>query len=190
MAGDGKSVAAQGLATALGTIGYRTLLIDAGKRGGALVQPATGASIEATLIESACDTVIAGLRIVSLTSPVLQRKASLQSVGRGLATVRETYDYVIVDADCALQSTLSMHLVSSADAVLVAVRAGRKQHSEDVRLAEVLADNDVKFIGVVAVSPAMIGTTSSLGPQAGRTIETGHVERESFLRNALSRIEL
>jgi receptor protein-tyrosine kinase len=194
ISGDGKSATAQGLAAALAAIGYRTLLIDAGKRSGALIQPATSASIEATLIESACDTAIAGLSVASLTNPTLQRRASLQNVGQALAAVRESYDYVVVDADCALTSAFSAHLVGSADAVLVTVRAGRKQHSEDMRLAEALADSDLRFFGVVAVSPAIIGSTSSLigirNPQPDRAIETRRLNRESFLRNARPSIEL
>lgn len=194
IAGDGKSVAAHGLASSLASIGCRTLLVDAGKRSGIIIQPPTSASIEEIVLESACETTIPGLKIVSLTSPALQRKTGLPSVARALTVVRGSYDYIVVDGDCALNNALSAHFVSSADAVLVAVRAGRRRQAEDAELAEALGDLDAKFFGVVAVSPAMIGVGSNLvrlrGAQASRGIETGHLDREPYLRNARPGIEL
>ncbi len=194
IAGDGKSVAAHGLAAALASIGCRTLLIDVGKRSGILIQPSTSASIEEMMLESACETTIPGLKIVSLTSPALQRKTSLPSVARALTVVRGGYDYIVVDCDCALKNALSAHFVSSADAVLVAVRAGRRRQPEDGDLAEALGDLGANFFGVVAINPAMIGVGSNLvrlrGAQASRGIETGHLDRELRFRGARSCTEL
>jgi cellulose biosynthesis protein BcsQ len=150
--------------------------------------------MEELLLEAAHESAVPRVSIASLTSPALRREASLQTVSRALAAVRGSYDYVVVDAGCALESALSAHFVSSADAVLVAVRAGRRRLAQDARLAESLDRLDAQFFAVVAISPVMIDSESTfVKPRASETIRDvppARVEREPFLRNVRPRIEL
>jgi Mrp family chromosome partitioning ATPase len=193
MRGDGKSAVAHGLATALGSAGYRTLLIDAGVQNDGIIQPPTGASMEDILFESARESTSPKVSIAALTSPALRRESSLPSVSRALAAVRGSYDYVVADAGCALESALAAHFVTSADAVLVAVRAGRRLRGEDARLRASLERLDAQFFAAVAVSPAVIDSQSTLVKRAVapvREVQNGHVSRESLVRNVRPRIEL
>jgi Mrp family chromosome partitioning ATPase len=187
LSGDGKTAASHGLAASLGAIGYRTLLVDAGVRWDTIAWPARAASIEEMLIESATESAIPRLRIVALTNPALARESSLPSVENALAAARGCYDYVVVDAGCALENALASHFVSSADAVLVVVRAGRRRRTDDERLARSLERLDAQFFGVVAISPSIVDSASTI--VRVRSSETGHslppdrFEREPMLRS-------
>ncbi len=191
IAGDGKSAASHGVASSLASIGYRTLLVDAACRSDAIIRSGASASVEESLLETSCDSVVLGLRIASLTNSTLQERASLLAVERGFVAIRGggRYDYIIVDAGCALMSAFSAHLVSAADGVLVAVRAGRRQRIEDVRLSERLNElASAQFLGVLAISPSLIGSGSVLlglrASQVGFGVRTGHLDVEPDLRSA------
>jgi Mrp family chromosome partitioning ATPase len=195
VAGDGKAAASHGLAASLGSIGYRTLLIDISPRQEAVVRLAGGASIEDVLLESSSDSVIPKLRVVSLTAPMLRELGSLPSVARALAAVRASgrYDYVVVNAGCALSTAVSAHIVNSADAVLVAIRSGRRRHAEDKQLFERLTNLGAPFFGVVAVGSEILEAPSPLpglrGTEAYHANEAGHLEPEPYLRSARPRAE-
>jgi Mrp family chromosome partitioning ATPase len=195
IARDGKGAASHGLAVALGLSGYRTLLIEVGEaRAEAVIRAAAEASLQDTLIEAVADTAIPTLRIVSIANSALRRSPSLQSVAYALAAIRGSYDYIVVNAGCALQSVLASHFVSSADAVLVAVRAGRRRHAEDLRLSERLGQLDALFFGVVALNQAVIDSGSAIitrrGLEGPREVHIGRHEREPQLRNVRPRLKL
>jgi cellulose biosynthesis protein BcsQ len=191
---DGKTAAAHGLATSLGSAGYRTLLIDVGVQKDVSVWPASRASMEDVLIEAARESAVPRVSIASLASPALRRDSSLPTVSRALAAVRGSYDYIVVDAGCALESALSAHFVSSADAVLVSVRAGRRRLAQDARLAESLDLLDAQFFAVVAISPSMIDSESTIvrvrSSEPVRDVPPLRADRDPFLRNVRPRIEL
>ena len=184
IAGDGQSVAAHDVAASLASTGFRTLLVNAGERDAMSLRPPTSTPIEAMLLEGAVESTISGLKVVSLSSPALQKKTGLASVERAVMMARGSYDYIVIDCDCSLKSALSEYFVRSADAVLVAVRAGRTRQKEDEELADALGDLGANFFGVVAVSSATIGAASNLvqsrGTQASCSMETGHLGREPY----------
>lgn len=192
--GDGKSSVCNGLAASLGSTGYRTLLVDANVRRDAIIRSATKASIEEALLQSVCESVIPRLRIATLTNPAFHREASLPSVAQALAEARTSYEYIVVDAGCALRSALAGHFVSSADAVLVAVRAGRRRLAEDIHLSESLDRLDAQFFGVVAIGSSIIGSASALiklpASEVAHEVYTGRLDRGTYARNARPRIEL
>jgi receptor protein-tyrosine kinase len=193
LSGDGKTAASHGLAASLGTIGYRTLLVDAAARWDAVAWPARPVSIEQMLLEAARECAIQRLRLVALTNPALAREASLPSVENALAAVRGSYDYVVVDAGRALESALASHFVSAADAVLVVLRAGRRRRAEDERLARALASLNAQFFGVVTISPSIVDSASTLvrvrGSETGHLAADDRLAREPALRRARARSE-
>lgn len=192
--GDGKSAVSSGLAASLGSSGYRTLLVDANVRRDAIIRPATRASIEEALLQSVRESVVPRLSIATLTNPAFHRESSLPSVAQALAEARASYEYTVVDAGCALSSALAGHFVSSADAVLVAVRAGRRRLAEDMHLSGSLDRLDAQFFGVVAIGPSLIGSASTLtklpASEVGLEVYTGRLDREPYVRNVRPRIEL
>lgn len=196
VAEDGKAAASHGLAVSLASIGYRTLLIDIGSRPEAIVRLATGASIEDVLLDASSDSVIPKLRVVSLTASMLRELGSLPSVARALAAVRASgrYEYVVVNAGCALSTAVSAHIVNSADAVLVAIRSGRRRHAADKQLFERLTNLGAPFFGLVALGPEILDGPSPLlglrGTEAHHTNEAGHIDAEPYLRSARPRVEL
>ena len=191
---DGKTAAAHGLAASLGAIGYRTLLIDSAVQRDPIVRPAAGSSLEEMLLDAPSETVIPRLRVVSLAAPAI-REASLPSVAQALTAVRSSgrYDYVVVNAGCVLASAFSAHIVNSADAVLVAIRAGRRRHAEDAQLTERLGQNAGRFFGVVAIEPSIVTSPSILvglrGTDAGHRSEHGRIDAEAYLRAVRPRVE-
>lgn len=192
--GDGKIAASHGLAASLGSVGYRTLLIDIGYRKEAVVRLAPGASIEDVLLESSSDCVIPKLRIVTLTAPTLRELGNLPNVARALAAVRASgrFDYVVINAGCALESAISAHVVNSADAVLLAIRSGRRRHAADTQLSERLANLGAPFFGVVALDPETADAPSPVVGLRGayHGSEAGHIEAEPYRCSARPRVEL
>jgi Mrp family chromosome partitioning ATPase len=184
---DGKTAASYGLAASLGAIGYRTLLIDGAAHKDAIVRPATGSSIEEMLLDAPSETVIPKLRVVSLAAPAL-REASLPSVAQALTAVRSSgrYDYVVVNAGCVLGSAFSAHIVNSADAVLVAIRAGRRRHVEDAQLTERLGQIVSRFFGIVAIEPSIVESPPILlglrGSEIAHRSEHGRLDPDAYLR--------
>jgi Mrp family chromosome partitioning ATPase len=193
--GDGKSVTACGLASSLGTAGYRTLLIDATVAWHGEAQHPHRLTLEETALRTSVNCEVRNLKLLSLSDPGLQQKTSRTSMEDLFALLRERYDYIVVDTNCALDSAFARYVIAASDAVLVAVRSGRRQKLEDVKLSTYLGHIGSRFLGVIAVDRKAIKCAPNEAPSVvnaagaraeSRTMRTGHVESGPTIREVPS----
>lgn len=142
-AGDGKTAVATGIVRALVAAGYTTLAIDAG----ASTPHAISVESAAALVAECARPVDAGCDFVSI-APDQARAASTATMAAFYATIRERYDYAIVDA--AVVDAGGLAFARSADGVVLALREGRSATDADHITVELFERLHVHFLGVVA----------------------------------------
>jgi capsular exopolysaccharide synthesis family protein len=160
-AGDGKSTTATNLAMAYAEAGQRVLLVqwDLWRPLPARVLdaedgPGVAEFLEAgtaPLVRFVQDTSIPGLQIVPAGRTGHQPGGQLDSELRLLEEARGLADVVIVDTAPILSASVTRELVSMADVVIIASRAGRTASPAAQRCAELLERLGAPTLGVVLV---------------------------------------
>lgn len=160
-AGEGKGVAAIGLAVSFARSGYRTLLIDADARYSASskvfqsIEPYQGLtsvlSGTAELSDVICDTDIANLMIIPAGESSLNPTALLQSeyFQRMIETIRGLYDYVIIDTT-PIETIMDATIIANiADASMLVTKSGVDDRRTLVKLKEQLEKSHSVFLGAI-----------------------------------------
>jgi capsular exopolysaccharide synthesis family protein len=159
--GDGKSTTATNLAMAYAEAGQRVLLVqwDLWRPLPARVLdaedgPGVAEFLEAgtaPLVRFVQDTSIPGLQVVPAGRTGHQPGGQLDSELRLLEEARSLADVVIVDTAPILSASVTRELVSMADVVILACRAGRTASPAAQRCAELLERLGAPTLGVVLV---------------------------------------
>ena len=154
-AGDGKEMAARGLAYALAEAGYQTLFIDATPSRGSGRSSMQAPTLEEIARRLTIDSGVGNLAVAIVDDPALQRRTSQRNVQSALDMLRSKFDYIVVSAESGTSSPFGAAIVSGANAVLVTVKKGRRQKSGDARLATTLKRLGARFLGVVALDSSV-----------------------------------
>ena len=143
LARDGKTGVTAGIVRSLTAAGYATLAVDAG----ASTPHAMSVEAASSLLAESARPVEAGCDFVSL-APAQARAASAAAITAFFATIRERYDYAIVDA--AVINAGGLAFARSADGVILALREGRAVNEADREAVELFERLHVRFLGVIA----------------------------------------
>lgn len=159
-AGEGKTTTAVNLAVVMAQLGRRVLLVDADLRKPrvhrvfklsnrcGLVSYLTGSARSETAIQS---TEIAGLQVCSSgpTPPNPSELLASERMARFLETMRESYDFVIVDSPPILAVSDAILPASRSDGVVLCFRANTIHREAVTECRQRLALADVKILGAV-----------------------------------------
>jgi len=140
---DGKTGVAAGLIRSLAAAGYNTLAIDAG----ASTPHAISVDSAAALLAESARPLAAGCDFVSI-APAQARSASATAIAAFYASIRERYDYAVIDA--AVVTAGGLAFARNADGVVLALREGRAANDADRDAVALFARLNVRFLGVVA----------------------------------------
>lgn len=166
VAGEGKSVSAVNIASALAEAGEQVLLIDADLRrphvAGYLGLDATMGLADVLIDRTSLDDVLqisgtSGLRVLPAGSPPPNPSELLQSANmqRLMRQVSDRYDVTILDAPPIAAVTDAIVVAHFADGVLMVCGIGRVRKQQIVRSADRLATIGVRLLGyVVNLVPA------------------------------------
>jgi capsular exopolysaccharide synthesis family protein len=160
-AGDGKSTTASNLAMAYAEAGQRVLLVQwdlwrplPGRVFDAEDGPGVSEFLEAgsaPLVRFVQDTSIPGLQLVAAGRSGHQPGGQLDAELRLMEEARSLADVVIVDTAPILTASVTRELVTMADVVILACRAGRTASPAAQRCAELLERLGAPTLGVVLV---------------------------------------
>ncbi len=154
---DGGLIAARGLATSLATIGYNTLFVNTSLAADAPSSFPAGLSFEEIgRLQGATDPEPGEAAVLALGDVTLQRKTSHRGAEAALDVLRSRNDYVVISTGPGAAPAFANTIVATADAVLVAVRIGRRELPEDLRLSAALDYLGPRFLGLVALDPSLI----------------------------------
>jgi Mrp family chromosome partitioning ATPase len=156
---DGAGVTAFGLAESLSKSKQRTALVTTS----AATPLSTVSAPDAPRRRRANDRLEAvshadgegRLSVVSI-SPERLTTISRSGVASLLTELRSDHDYVVIDAGNLPKNSFGLLLVASADAALVAFRAGRAQEPADRVMLDTLERSEAKVLGVVMTDKAVI----------------------------------
>lgn len=158
--GDGKSTVASNLAIALAQAGHRTLLLDADLRNPALQRGLHVAGEKgladvlagrALLGDAIYATEIEGLQIVP-SGAVPSNPAEIlhkQEFTNMLQTVKEHYDYIVLDSPPALTVADAYIVAPQCDASLLVLRAGKSNRNTSYEACQSLISVGARIVGVV-----------------------------------------
>jgi Mrp family chromosome partitioning ATPase len=165
---DGKEVAARELAASLAAAGYSTLLLDTSVPTTSGARRSKSGTLEAEVRKVAADRLAGTSNALNFCDVVMQETTSQRDIQAALSLLRSSYDYTIVVADCEISTSFAMSMVAASDGVLVTVRMGRRRKSSDARVSTFLNDIGIRFLGVVALEPAIIkqGSVATLSDSA------------------------
>jgi Mrp family chromosome partitioning ATPase len=161
---DGKETAVQGLTDSLVTAGYATLLLDTRLAGRSVAKPAQRLTFEEVGRRLIPDCGVAKLMVLNLGDVYMQKSASQRDIQAGLEILRTRFDYVVINLDFGASKAFAASVVGASDAVLVTVKVGRRETSEDARLSADLESIGSRFLGVVALDPSIIGHNGAITP--------------------------
>jgi Mrp family chromosome partitioning ATPase len=136
-ASDGGSIAANGLADCLAAAGHRVALLARD-----LKSAGTDNKLRISLFRIS-EILDAGSRPSDAVAALAEK-------------MRGRYDYTIIDAPPLAESSVSMLLASTVQAVLLTIRLGRSKCPEDALMMEALERAHARVLGVIAVSDASI----------------------------------
>jgi Mrp family chromosome partitioning ATPase len=147
MSGDGTTYVAAGLARAFAEAGHRTLLLEANT-----VRPGVAECLEIRPIPPTCSA--AGLHPRQADIPDLWvtalRGGPADGTMRDLtARMRNEFAVTVIDAAAIPTSSTALQFSHAADALLVAVRTGRRACAADQELLRLIGDGDVRLLGIV-----------------------------------------
>ena len=143
-ADDGARLTAFGLAECLAAAGHQTALIDATANPVAALDGRFKTSMQRDFpIYSLPRNTIASSRASD----------TLESFARQM---REEFDYTIVDAPPFGRESMTVKLAAKADAVLIALRAGREPCAGDNLMVQALGLAGAALLGVIAATPESI----------------------------------
>ena len=134
MRGDGTSTVAEGLAEAFAASGTTTLLVSTQS------QPAS----VSRRIESRGS--LARATAEQLTADVPGGRATL---ARSFSTLRESYPIIVIETEAVPESSFALELARGADAVLVAIRMGRRGCAADRTTKALLEECGANVLGIV-----------------------------------------
>jgi Mrp family chromosome partitioning ATPase len=181
---DGKEVTARGLAYSLAATGYATLYLDTClTRRGLSLPPPQRLTFEEAGRQLTPDPGAGKLAVLNLGDLLMQRVTNQRHVISALEILRSKFDYVIINTEYGGSTAFAATVVNAADAVLVTVKTGRRESPEDARLSAALEHIGPRFLGVVAIDPAMMNDDPSTAAVADGTAEPhrghlAHVEKE------------
>jgi Mrp family chromosome partitioning ATPase len=156
-ADDGKELIARGLSYSYALTGYSTLFIDTALANRTLAEPPRGLTItEIGREQSATDTESGKLSALSLNDLTLHRRTSLRSMKAALEILRSKFDVIVISTEGEVANAFAEAIMATADAVLVTVAKGRRETDADLQLASELELAGERFLGVIAVDPAVI----------------------------------
>jgi Mrp family chromosome partitioning ATPase len=154
---DGREIVSRALASSLATAGYSTLLVETSLTSRGKSKPNPGLTLEEIGCLQATPAprpgIVAALTLSDLT---LQRTTGQRSLESALETLRSKFDYIVFSTGYGAASSFAESIVTAADVVLVTVRKGRREGSDDARLCAVLDHIGSHFLGVVALNPSII----------------------------------
>jgi capsular exopolysaccharide synthesis family protein len=177
--GDGKTTVARNLALVSGTVGARTLFVEADLRRPTAakqfgVSPAPGLvdvltnelpfkdvvqTVQVTQRgqrQDVVDVLTAGGVVPASPAQMLESHA----MEHLLEQAKRTYDLVVVDTPPLVMLSDAFPLLRQADGVLIVSRLGQNRSDVAVRLREMLASSEAPVIGVVANGYKSAGGTS------------------------------
>jgi Mrp family chromosome partitioning ATPase len=175
--GDGTTSVACGLARAFAEGGQRTLLVDANAAHSAVaeelgVRPLPALSPEALEL-GARNGEVPRLSLVGVPAKE-EREVRLGTLLRG---AREHFAVIVVDAGALPACSMALQLARCADAIILAVRLGRRSSDNDGEAVELAGE---RLIGVVttrarglrkvgneASSPPVLAARRAILPTAG-----------------------
>ncbi len=153
---DASSGVAGGLAAAFADAGHATLLVsNRGSSSGAA--PAHG------------DGRV-GLSRISADRLTAEAKSDRSALVASIVRLRDDFAYIVVDAEPIVGSALAYELARAADAVLLAVKLGRRPCREDQATKKLLADCRARVLGVVPTNArlsAAHASSNSIGLGSG-----------------------
>jgi Mrp family chromosome partitioning ATPase len=136
---DGSTVAALGLAECLAAAGHRVALL--------------ADDAEAALADNDERPQFALHRFADKLEPGCRSSDAVTAMA---GSMRAAYDFTIVDALPLVESSVSMLLASTLEAVLLAVRLGRSGCPEDQLMMNALKLTEARVLGVVGASAASV----------------------------------
>jgi succinoglycan biosynthesis transport protein ExoP len=159
--GDGKTTLICNLAIAMAQSGKRILLVDADLRRPNVhnlfrVAQEIGLSEslqgEIDVLNAVRPTVIQGLSLLTAGTLPTNPAEVLSSprLREILATVRDEFDYVLVDAPPLLAVSDPCILAQHTDGLLIVTRINKNTRSAAVRVREIIASQEIRVLGAVA----------------------------------------
>jgi Mrp family chromosome partitioning ATPase len=131
---DGASTVATGLAEAFAATGTSTLLIATE------AHPASASRAIETR---------AGLARATAEQITAEMTGGRAALARAFPMLRESYPVIVVDTEAVPESSYALELAREADAVLLAVRMGRRGGPADRTTKRLLEECNAKILGVV-----------------------------------------
>jgi polysaccharide biosynthesis transport protein len=164
-AGDGKSTTAINLASSLALAGKRVILIEADLRrpslGSALGINAPAGGVVSVLIENTrledalipTPTYGPNLRLLlaDYEGGWITELFSIPAAEQMIQDARSLADVVVIDSPPISEVVDSLPLARRADDVLIVVRLGKTRLDQIAKLAELLAENEIKPVGFTVV---------------------------------------
>ena len=158
--GDGKTTLISNLSVSLAQSGKRVLLIDADLRRPAIHQilripQGIGLSEllsgKSQLSDVIRPSVVENLSVMTTGTPPANpaETLSLSAFADLIHTVRDEYDFVLVDAPPLLAVSDSSVMARNVDGVLLVARLNKNSRSALIRVRELLMDQDIPVIGAV-----------------------------------------
>jgi polysaccharide biosynthesis transport protein len=156
--GEGKSAVSAVMAASSANAGLRTALVDCDLRGRGISRdfgkPAPGltellsgkAEIDEVAFHdplSGCDVIAAG-SIVASPGDLLRSK-----MAKAVATLRERYDYIVIDTPPILSVVDTVALAPMADKILMTIDAERVRHDDLVEAQRLLKPEMARVAGMV-----------------------------------------
>jgi Mrp family chromosome partitioning ATPase len=194
---DGANLTAYGLAESLSKTHQRTALLTTSTT--AATTPESSLPATQTPRRRASDRLdggnIAGAGGFSIVSVSHERLATIsRSSMAGLVQgLRAEHDYVVIDAGGLPDNSFGLLLLTSADAVLIAFRAGRQQLAADRTMLDTLEKSEAKLLGVVMNDQGAIGhfeeTATKREPGMTRESVTGETNGVPVLSPFLRRFD-
>jgi len=185
-AADGKSLTAFGLTATLMQAGHRALLLDAN-----LAHPALTAVRETGLRyemigERVFSDPVTGVDVISFASAGAtggrESMPSTKQLRVLLATLRNRYDFIVVDTERIPASRTALQLAGLSDGVILVCRAGRMPTDDDQYMVRALDNAHTRILGVVTATAASIkqfSTRIRLAPEPKRVIRESSVGNTS-----------
>ena len=163
---DGAGITAYGLAESLSKTHQRTVLVTTDSTVVAPAETSMPSSQQPALRRRATDRLESSGHVtggdgrfsVVYVSPERIATISRSSVASLVQGLRSEHDYVVIDAGDLPKNSFGLLLIASADATLLAFRAGRAQQPADRVMLDMLERAESKVLGVVMTDMSMIDT--------------------------------
>jgi polysaccharide biosynthesis transport protein len=183
---DGKSLVASRLARSMSAAGYSTLLVLADERHdaeGAIKPKSLGEISELGIARYLMRSSLASSDMMVLPTSDMQRTISKTGVARFGETCRNAYKITIIETTAMLSSSFAMLAALLADGVLLTIRHRRRVCINDHQLAKMLAQNEMRFLGVVSVAESAIPNDQPDAARRYLVSRKGTIENDNLETN-------